>query len=234
MSSVCSLPESNARALKAGRILKVWYFLHTHYSICNRSVKTTGGHCLLWSNWSVPKTTDIFHSLQMEGQMSPTIIILPGQLNASVLTTEAKMGDQVGGIWRLRQGTWKKGKRRDLEVEMGGGASREGGGGTWVHSFGRFKKHALLIARTQSPCFSYPGLARAFLSVGSADLSSFGGVRVGWTLDLLCWLPAYDRAKMRPFYCVYYREKPHHTPSRQLWRHKVRAFVKARGIPRAV
>jgi hypothetical protein len=38
------------------------------------------------------------HLLQMEGQMSPTIIILPGQLNASVLTTEAKMGDQVGGI----------------------------------------------------------------------------------------------------------------------------------------
>jgi hypothetical protein len=29
---------------------------------------------------------------------------------------------------------------------------------TRAHSFGQFKKHALLKARTQSPCFSYPGL----------------------------------------------------------------------------
>jgi hypothetical protein len=40
----------------------------------------------------------------------------------------------------------------------------------WAHSFGQFKKHALLKACTQSPCFSYPGLARAFITVGSADL----------------------------------------------------------------
>jgi hypothetical protein len=49
-----------------------------------------------------------------------------------------------------------------------------------AHSFGRFKKHALLKAHTQSPCFSYPGLARAFISAGSADLLSFGGVSVGY------------------------------------------------------
>jgi hypothetical protein len=49
-----------------------------------------------------------------------------------------------------------------------------------AHSFGQFKKHALLKARTQSLCFSYPGLAQAFVSVGLADLSSFGGVSVGW------------------------------------------------------
>jgi hypothetical protein len=35
-------------------------------------------------------------------------------------------------------------------------------------------------------------------------------------------------------FCVYNSERPPHTPCRQLWRHKVRAFVKARGIPRAV
>ncbi len=49
-----------------------------------------------------------------------------------------------------------------------------------AHSFGQFKKHALLKARTQSPCFSYPGLVRAIQSGGSADLSSFGGDCVGW------------------------------------------------------
>ncbi len=48
-----------------------------------------------------------------------------------------------------------------------------------AHSFGQFKKHAFLKARTQSRCFSYPGLARAFISAGSADLLSFGGVSVG-------------------------------------------------------
>jgi hypothetical protein len=37
----------------------------------------------------------------------------------------------------------------------------------------------LLKAGTRSPCFSYPGPARAFISAGSADLSSFGGVSVG-------------------------------------------------------
>jgi hypothetical protein len=47
-----------------------------------------------------------------------------------------------------------------------------------AHNFGQFKTHALLKARTQSPCFSYPGLARAFISEGSADLLSFGGVSV--------------------------------------------------------
>jgi hypothetical protein len=50
--------------------------------------------------------------------------------------------------------------------------------GTRAHSFGQFKKHVLLKARTQSPCFSYPGLSRAFQSAGSADLLSFGGDRV--------------------------------------------------------
>jgi hypothetical protein len=49
----------------------------------------------------------------------------------------------------------------------------------WAHSSGQFKKHGLLKARTQSPCFSYPGLSRAFNSAGSADLSSFGGVSAG-------------------------------------------------------
>jgi hypothetical protein len=53
-----------------------------------------------------------------------------------------------------------------------------------AHSFGQFKKHALLKARTYSPCFSYPGLARAFKSAGSADLSSFGGVCVARLPDL--------------------------------------------------
>jgi hypothetical protein len=72
--------------------------------------------------------------------------------------------------------------------------------GSRAHSFGQFKKHALLKARTQSPCFSYPGPARAFKSAGSADLSSFGGVSVGWAPGLLFWLPASDRAKMRPVY----------------------------------
>ncbi len=67
-------------------------------------------------------------------------------------------------------------------------------------SFGQFKKHALLKARTQSPCFSYPGPAWAFKSTGLADLSSFGGVSVGWALGLLFCLPASDRAKMRPVY----------------------------------
>jgi hypothetical protein len=53
-----------------------------------------------------------------------------------------------------------------------------------AHSFGQFKKNVLLKARTQSPCFSYPGLARAFKSAGSADLSSSGGVCVARLPDL--------------------------------------------------
>jgi hypothetical protein len=72
----------------------------------------------------------------------------------------------------------------------------------WAHSFGQFKKHALLKARTQSPCFSYPGLARAFITAGSADLLSFGGDSIGWPPDLLCWLPVNERAKMRPVYSL--------------------------------
>ncbi len=81
-------------------------------------------------------------------------------------------------------------------------------GFTWIlkltcaHSFGQFKKHALLKARTQSPCFSYLGLERAFISAGSADLSSFGGVSVGRAPHLLCWLPVYDPVKMRPVYSI--------------------------------
>jgi hypothetical protein len=71
-----------------------------------------------------------------------------------------------------------------------------------AHSFGQFKKHALLNALTQSPCFSYPGLARAFISAGSADLSSFGGVSVGWPLDLPCWLPVYEEVKIWPVYSL--------------------------------
>ncbi len=71
---------------------------------------------------------------------------------------------------------------------------------TRAHSFGQFKKQVLLKARTQSPCFSYPGPAGAFKSTWSADLVSFGGVSVGWAPGLLFWLPASDRAKMRPVY----------------------------------
>ncbi len=69
-----------------------------------------------------------------------------------------------------------------------------------AHNFGQLKKHALLKAGTQSPCFSHPGLVRAFQSAGSADLLSFGPVCVGWPPDLLCWLLVYERAKMRPVY----------------------------------
>jgi hypothetical protein len=65
-----------------------------------------------------------------------------------------------------------------------------------AHSLGQFKQHALLKARTQSPCFSYPGLARAFISTGLADLSSFDGVSVGWPPDLSCCLPVYDRGNV--------------------------------------
>ncbi len=57
---------------------------------------------------------------------------------------------------------------------------------TRAHSFGQFKKHTLLKAHTQSLCFSYPWLARAFQSAGSADLLSLGAVGVGWAPDLLC------------------------------------------------
>ncbi len=71
-----------------------------------------------------------------------------------------------------------------------------------AHSFGQFQKHALSKARTQSPCFSYPRLARAFQSAGSADLLSFGGVSVGWPQNLFCWLPVYEQAKMRPVYML--------------------------------
>jgi hypothetical protein len=74
--------------------------------------------------------------------------------------------------------------------------------GTRAHSFVRFKKHTLLKACTQSPCFSYPGLARALKSAGSADLLSFGGDGVVWAPDLLCWLPAYNRGNMRPVYIL--------------------------------
>jgi hypothetical protein len=73
---------------------------------------------------------------------------------------------------------------------------------TRARSFGQFKKHALFKARGQSPCFSYPGLARAFKSPGSADLFSFGGVSVGWPSDLLRYLAVYERAKMRPVYAL--------------------------------
>jgi hypothetical protein len=71
-----------------------------------------------------------------------------------------------------------------------------------AHSFGQFKKHALLKARTQSPCFSYPRLSRAFQSAGLADLSSFGGVGVAWVPDLQCWLPVYEQVKMWPVYLL--------------------------------
>ncbi len=83
-----------------------------------------------------------------------------------------------------------------------------------AHSFGQFKKHALLKARTQSPCFSYPGLARAFISAGSADLLSFGGDSVSLmsgaqftvqyysTVHIYSRLPVYERAKMRPVYLL--------------------------------
>ncbi len=57
-------------------------------------------------------------------------------------------------------------------------------------------------ARTQSPWFFYLRLVCAFKSAGSADLLSFGSVGVGCASDLLCWLPAYDRAKMQPVYLL--------------------------------
>ncbi len=69
-----------------------------------------------------------------------------------------------------------------------------------AHSFGQLKKHALLKARTQSPCISYPRLARAFQSAGSADLLVVSVVAVA--PDLLCWLPVSDRAKMQPVYSL--------------------------------
>ncbi len=37
---------------------------------------------------------------------------------------------------------------------------------------------------------------------GLADLSNFGGDSVGWPPDLLCWLPVYEWAKMRPVYSL--------------------------------
>jgi hypothetical protein len=33
-------------------------------------------------------------------------------------------------------------------------------------------------------------------------LLSFGAICVGWLLDLLCWLPVYERAKMQPVYSL--------------------------------
>jgi hypothetical protein len=69
----------------------------------------------------------------------------------------------------------------------------------------------LLKARTQSPCFSYPGLARAFISAGSADLLSFGGASVslmsGAQFTVLQYLqysrlPVYEQAKMQPVYLL--------------------------------
>ncbi len=56
-------------------------------------------------------------------------------------------------------------------------------------------------AHTQSPWFFYPKLVRAFKSAGSADLLSFGS-GVGWASYLLCWLQAYDHAKMQPVYLL--------------------------------
>jgi hypothetical protein len=50
-----------------------------------------------------------------------------------------------------------------------------------AHSFGQFKMHAL-----RDHAFPTAGLVRTFKSAGSADLSSFGGVGVGWAPDLLC------------------------------------------------
>ncbi len=97
-----------------------------------------------------------------------------------------------------RQGEWVL---FILDLE---GCRKNGPGPTchWAHSCGQFKKHALLKARTQSPCFSYPRLARTLKSAGLADLSSFGGVGVGWAPDLRCWLPVYEQAKMRPVYLL--------------------------------
>jgi hypothetical protein len=68
--------------------------------------------------------------------------------------------------------TWRRG-HRDMDMEPWGHQTENGN--PRDHSFGQFKKHALLKARTQSPCFSYPGPARAFKSTGSADLLSVGG-----------------------------------------------------------
>jgi hypothetical protein len=73
---------------------------------------------------------------------------------------------------------------------------------TRSHSFGQFKKHALLKARTQSPCFSYPGLARALQSAGSADFYVWVVSVLAVAPDLLCLLPVSDRAKMQPVYLL--------------------------------
>ncbi len=42
------------------------------------------------------------------------------------------------------------------------------------------------------------------LNVGELNVKapSFGGVSVGWPQDLLCWLPVYERAKMRLVYTL--------------------------------
>ncbi len=92
---------------------------------------------------------------------------------------------------------------------------------SWAHSFGQFKKHALLKACTRSPCFSYTRPARAFISAGLADLSSFGGIGVGWVPDLPCRLSVYDRAKMRP---VFANCRPHRLPMTILYKINVVAF----------
>jgi hypothetical protein len=59
-----------------------------------------------------------------------------------------------------------------------------------------------LKSKHSEPVLFLPRLAGAFQSTGSADLSSFGGMSVGWPPDLLCWLPVYDRAEMRLVYLL--------------------------------
>jgi hypothetical protein len=78
------------------------------------------------------------------------------------------------GIPKLKS-CWLKGISKAASDVMKGFPKAANSRKIRAHSFGQFKKHALLKARTQSPCFSYPGPARAFKSAGSADLLSFGG-----------------------------------------------------------
>jgi hypothetical protein len=101
--------------------------------------------------------------------------------------------------WPNTTSVWASCRGFDIRVDRYGGVHSL----LWctrTHSFNQFKKHALLKAHARSPCFSYPGPARALISAGSADLSSFGGIGVGWVPDLPCRLLVYYRAKTWPVF----------------------------------
>jgi hypothetical protein len=52
------------------------------------------------------------------------------------------------------------------------------------------------------PVLFLPQASGSFSKYGLADLSSFGGVGVGWPPDLPCCLPVYDQAQMQPVYSL--------------------------------